>query len=657
MNGSRRSQLFRVLLLGIALLASGVSARAASPWAPFGPGGGSVTSLAVDPGDPSLVYATAGPEIFGFGTLYRSTDRGQTWEPLAGPGLAHVALEPRRSSTICAGGLRLLCSTDGGQTWRDVSPPADGMLELTALALAPGGVILAGAEDNGGRRVLRSTDGGGTWSTVFQDPDAVRSIVVDPAAPSRVYHVSAATVYTSADGGVSWTGMSRPAGGPIPDVGALAVAPSSPKTLYVSLFVDPRIFRSDDHGATWRQVGALPRYTGDSQAIVVDPRSPDRVYAANWGGFFTSTDGGATWSGDGTGLPRPQHMPLLLLALAQAPSQPGYLYAGTSDWGVAWSGSAGAHWRIGVEPGLNGGAIEMLRFHPSRPDTVYAGIGLDDRGARSFRSTDGGRTWQPFARAISQDGLSDLAFDPTDPRTLYAATPAGLWKSRNDGETWSLLAAGPGVEQIAVLGPGNLLAAGCGASRSTNGGRTWKPVIACSEGDNLIRRVSALWAGAQGPGPFYAVFIPASEIGPGPSEVYRSWDGGATWKRLPFPSQLKLLAVSPSDPKVLYAFDFYKTLYRSADAGESWQLVHEALPFDSRLAGGLAVDATDASKIYVGTLQGVLISRDGGRTLAPAAPPFEVEKKAASRLWTVRARPGQVYAAASEGGLFVGRFE
>jgi photosystem II stability/assembly factor-like uncharacterized protein len=657
MNGSRRSRFFRVLLPGIAVLALGGSAHAASPWAPFGPGGGSVTSLAVDPGNPSLVYATAGPEIFGFGTLYRSTDRGQTWEPLAGPGLAHVALDPRRSSTVCAGGRRLLCSTDGGQTWRDVSPPANGTLELTALALLPGGVILAGAEDSGGPRVLRSADGGGTWSTVFQDPDQVRSIVVDPAAPSRVYHVSAATVYTSTDGGLSWTGMSRPAGGPIPDVGALAVAPSSPATLYVTLFVDPRIFRSDDHGATWRQVGALPRDTGDSHAIVVDPRSPDRVYAASWGGIFASTDGGATWLGAGTGLPRPLHMPLQILALAQAPSQPDNLYAGTSGWGVAWSGSAGAHWRIGVEPGLNGGAIEILKFHPLRPDTVYIGVGQDDYGARSFRSTDGGQTWQPFARAISQDGLLDLAFDPTDPRTLYAATPAGLWKSRNDGETWSLLAAGGRALELAVLGPGNLLAAGCGASRSTNGGRTWTPVIACSEGDAPFLRARSLWTGAQSPGPFYATFVLTSETGPGPTEAYRSWDGGAHWKRLAFPGDLDRFAVSPGDPKVLYAFDSNQTLYRSADAGESWQLVHEALPFDTRLAGGLAVDATDASKIYVGTLQGVLISRDGGRTLAPAAPPFEVEKKAVSRLWTVRTRPGRVYAAGSEGGLFEGRFE
>jgi len=348
---------------------------------------------------------------------------------------------------------------------------------------------------------------------------------------------------------------------------------------------------------------------------------------------------------------------LWILALAQSPSRPDDLYAGTSDWGVAWSGSAGAHWRIGVEPGLNGGAIEMLRFHPLQPDTVYVGIGQDDYGARSFRSTDGGRTWQPFARAISQDGLVDLAFDPTDPRTLYAATPGGLWKSRDGGDTWSEASRGGRALELAALGPGSLLAAGCGASRSTNGGRTWKVVIDCSEGDNLIRRARSLWADARSPGLLYAAFVLTSVTGPGPSEAYRSRDGGITWKRLPFPGKLDLFAVAPSDPTVLYAFDFDQALYRSTDAGESWRIVHGPLSQDTRLSGGLAVDATDASTVYAGTFQGVLISRDGGMTLAPAAPPFEVEKKAASRLWTARTRPGRVYAAASEGGLFVGRFE
>ena len=443
---------------------------------------------------------------------------------------------------------------------------------------------------------------------------------------------------------------------PTTTVGALAVAPSASRTLYAVLFGDPRIFRSDDGAATWRLAGTLPRPADIFQALAVDPRSPDRLYVGSWEGLFASADGGATWSELGAGLPRPSHQPLPILALALAPSQPDFLYAGAADWGVAWSGSAGAHWRIGVEPGLNAGSVQLLRFHPLRPDTVYVGLGAEDPGARSFRSTDGGRTWQPFARGISQDGLNDLAFDPAAPDILYASTSSGIQKSRDGGATWSAV-SGQGFGQLAVLGPGSLIGAGCGASRSTNGGRTWTPVIACAEGDNLFRRVRSLWTDARSPGPFYALFVTVSQIGFGQSEAFRSWDGGAQWKRLSFPGSLALLAVAPSRPKVLYAFDFLKTLYRSADAGESWHLVHAPLPSDSDLSGGLAVDAADPNTVYVGTLQGVLVSQDGGRTLEPAGTPFEAGKQAASRLWTVPTRPGRVYAAAKEGGLFAGQFE
>jgi len=75
------------------------------------------------------------------------------------------------------------------------------------------------------------------------------------------------------------------------------------------------------------------------------------------------------------------------------------------------------------------------------------------------------------------------------------------------------------------------------------------------------------------------------------------------------------------------------------------------------MSGGLAVDETDADTIYVGTLQGVLISHDGGQTLEPAGASLEVDKQAVSRLWTVPSRPGRVYATAKDGGLFVGQFE
>ncbi|PYQ62941.1 MAG: hypothetical protein DMF53_11850 [Acidobacteria bacterium] len=648
-------------VLVLLALASIARAQPQSPWTPFGPGGGSIFSLAVDPESSAKVYAVAG-ERDEDSALYRSTDGGTTWTALAGPWLSRVALDPSQPSTVYAGGYqRLLRSLDGGATWSDVSPP--GLGEVTVLTAGPDGTAFA-YDLRGGAAVLqRSTDHGGSWQAVaVETPGQLGAVAVDPADPLRVYYGTGTKVRRSLDGGVTWEDAGRP---PVPPglltigfLGAFPAAPPSPSTpspLFLLGFEGITVYRSDDGAESWRPAAALPAPAGLSPSLAIDPGSLERWHVTSAGGSLNSVDGGHTWTLGSAGLPHPIAFPLGMSALAAAPSRPGLLYAGLDEWGIARSTSDGAGWRIGVETGLNGSIVRFLKLDPRQPDTAY--LGLTSRGSRSFRSTDGGRTWQPFARAISQDGLLDLAADPAGPRTLYAATPAGLWKSGDDGGSWSQVSASGGIDQLAVLGPGSLLAAGCGASRSTNGGRTWKPVIPCFAGDNVARRVRSLWTGAQSPGPFYATFVLAGETGPGVSEVYRSWDGGVRWKRLSFPDRLDLLAVAPSDPKVLYAFNFSKTLFRSGDAGESWQPVYGPLPFDNRLTGGLAVDATDANTIYVATLQGVLVSRDGGRTLAPAAPPFEVEKKAASQLWTVRTRPGQVYAAASEGGLFVGRFE
>ena len=68
----------------------------------------------------------------------------------------------------------------------------------------------------------------------------------------------------------------------------------------------------------------------------------------------------------------------------------------------------------------------------------------------------------------------------------------------------------------------------------------------------------------------------------------------------------------------------------------------------------MAVDSADADALYVGTYQGTLVSRDGGKTLELSSAPFESGKQGASRMWTVRSRPGRVYAAAVDGGLFEG---
>src|SRR4051812_13363404 len=90
MSRAQWSRLRRALPVVMTLLGlrPGLAAPAAPPpWTAFGPGGGSVLSLAVDPGNPGLVYAVAGFLYAGpSGTLYRSTDGGATWTALGGTG-------------------------------------------------------------------------------------------------------------------------------------------------------------------------------------------------------------------------------------------------------------------------------------------------------------------------------------------------------------------------------------------------------------------------------------------------------------------------------------------------------------------------------------------------------------------------------------------
>lgn len=304
--------------------------------------------------------------------------------------------------------------------------------------------------------------------------------------------------------------------------------------------------------------------------------------------------------------------------------------------------------------GSSRGPIALFEIHPLRPDTFY--LGLASGEDRVFRSTDHGRTWEEFAHQIAQDGLLDLAFDPTDPDVLYAINEEGLWKSRDGGEAWERLDAAS-FYRIAVSAPGTLLAGrDCGLSRSMDGGKTWKTVIPCFTGDDLTVFTIDLRVDPDDPRSLYALMVATNGASGFDQFLARSTDGGATWKNLEI--SISAFAVAPSDFQTLYAIELRTgKLLRSRDGGESWRTVHSRLPYPDAYTS-LAVNAADPDTLYVGTAQkGVLRSRNGGVTLKPLGALVAVSRRQVRSLLTDHNQPGIVWAVLLNGGLFAGRFE
>ena len=659
MNRPQRSQIFKILSAGVVFLAlkSVNPAGAASPWTSFGPGGGSVRSLAVDAGNSAVVYAVAGEPGTTPGTLYKSADGGDTWKALAGSRLQVVATAPDQPSTVYVAGDRLLRSRDGGQTWTEFTLPATGQFhDVTSLVVLPGDVLFVLDRST----LLRSADGGGSWSTVASVSSADTAyvsprVLAAPADPSHVAYASQREIHVSADGGLSFRLAARPPSeGTDPrDIAGVALSPSTPATYYAMLSGNPKIFRSDDRGATWRVAGTLPiSDPGGVAVLLVDPQTPDRVYAGTYFGLFKSVDGGRSWARSQAGMPFPYGMPLPIFSLATSPSQPDALYAGISEWGVARSRSAGVQWQIGLETGLNGSWVQLLKF--PRPDTVLLALG---GGARSFRSTDGGRTWQQFARGLSgQNGLTDIAWQPGHPETLYALNGIALWRSSNAGETWKRIAT-TRASRVAVLNPSTFLVNfDCDLFRTGDGGRTWRKVLRCEFAGGDIARIDDLQVDPRNIRTLYA-FTAVSNNNDFGYDAHRSRDGGLTWKRLQ-PTR-GFFAVAPSDFRILYAIDpLQGRLLRSADGGDHWNVVSSHLPDGiANPFAPMAVDAADPDTVYLGGRSSFHVSHDGGATFTPVDAPYEAEKRGARRLWTDRNRPGRVYATPEDGGLFEGRFE
>jgi len=304
---------------------------------------------------------------------------------------------------------------------------------------------------------------------------------------------------------------------PTQSIGAIAVAPSDPSIVYVGsgeglhrpdLSVGNGIYKSTDAGRTWKHLGLT-----DAQQIpqiVVDPRNPNRVFAAVLGhpygpneqrGVFRSLDGGATWQrvlykDANTGASDleidPKNPDVVYAALWEArlgPSEDANSFEGTGG-GLYKSIDGGKTWRQ-LTGGLPSNAVQFdLAIAPSQPSRLYVELSTNERreyatgkGAGMYRSDDAGARWTKVTtdeRPLMRTGGDIMVpvVDPKNPDVVYVASIVAM-KSRDGGKTWTWLRGAPGGDdyQNVWINPNNpstlILVSDQGAVVTVNGGATW----------------------------------------------------------------------------------------------------------------------------------------------------------------------------------------
>ena len=367
----------------------------------------------------------------------------------------------------------------------------------------------------------------------------------------------------------------------------LAFASVLALTLSAAAQVNPDLYA----GLRWRNVG--PFHGGRISSVTGAIGQPGVFYVGTpQGGIWKTTSAGVTWfpifdqvqSVDSVG------------AVQVAPSNPDIVYAGAGDPiggslgnGMWKSTDAGKTWQhTGLEDTVK---IDRILVDPRDPNLVIVSALGDDthHGGGIYRSTDGARTWKNVLKPANYDGTRDLESAYDDPKVMLAATqgtggfrfgpapktkPPLVFKSTDEGQTWTEIKIPPFPGRVALA-----------IAMHTDGQR---------------------------------MYIVGNDIEKG-SGLYRSDDGGATWRHMAGKdtrisngqgAYSSGVFVDPENPDIVYTVS--TALYRSTDGGVTFHAFKGA-------PGGedyhpLWIDPTNGSRILVGADQGASVTLDDGKT-------------------------------------------
>jgi photosystem II stability/assembly factor-like uncharacterized protein len=628
---------------------------------------GTIGAVAVAESDHNVIYAGTGESpIRGVTTshgdgVWKSTDAGKSWQHLGlkesgqisrikihpqNPDIAFIAVQGQIWGPNEERGI--FRTVDGGKSWKQVLKVSENT-GASDLAMDPANPrILYAAMWNHGRKpwyihsggtdggIFKSTDGGDNWEKLGGGlPDMVGKIAVDVSAsnPERVYALIESEpekggLWRSDDAGMSWSLIN---GHRVLHSRAwyyihLKADPVNEDTVYV---MNVPLMKSIDGGKTWTKM-TTPH--SDHHDHWINPADNRNMISANDGGATITFDGGETWSSI-------MNQPTSQFYRVSTDNQvPFRIYGGQQDSSTVSIASRSLYGGIGVADyyDVGGGESAHIAFDPDDPRLIYATT-INGTLTEYDHETGLERSIIPYPELVYGKDSRDLkyrtnwnapvAVSPHDPSIIYYGTQMVL-KSVDRGVTWTRIS--PDLTRNDPQKQGR------------NGGPLTPENVGAEFYNTLFYIVES---------PHQAGYI---WVGSDDGLVHLSRDGGANWNNVSPPhkgeAMINAIEISPHDPATVYLAvtayklnDFRPYIYKTSDYGGRWQRIDEGLPEDT-FVRVVREDPARNGLLYAGTEAGMFVSFNDGKEWQPLKlnlPPVPVTDLAIRQDTLVAATQGR----------------
>jgi len=632
------------------------------------------------------------------GGLWKTTDGGLIWKPVtdgqlqsssvgaigissSNPDIIYIGMGESEFRGNIMQGDGIYKSMDAGKTWKNVGlnnsqtvsrvrvhPTNPDIVYVSVLGHAFGA--------NEERGVFKTTDGGATWKKVLYKSDkaGAEDLILDPNNPEVVYASiwevyrnpwkmwgggGASGLFKSADGGNTWTELTKMPGMPQAPVGkiGITVSPVDSKRLWSVIEAkDGGVFRSDDAGMTWKQTNAERKLIqrafyynriyadpkdkegvyvlnvgffkssdggvkfnksfkvphGDNHDLWIDPNDPMRMAQANDGGGTISVNGGQTWTDEDFPTAQLYHIMAtndFPYQLAGAQQDNSTIVVPSEGWNhmVARTNS---NKNIPYSYAVGGGESGYIAQDPKNPDVFYAGS-YSNMLTRINRVTGERREVQPYPRYFMGEAAKTLpervhwtypiVFSPVDPNRLYVCSQH-VWVTSNEGQTWEKISPDLTYADTTTMGE-----SGGVITRDMSGPELYSTVYALAPS---YHDVNTIWAGSDD------------------GLIHITRNHGKSWENitppgLPKHSRISIIDASRHKAGAAYvAIKRYQMndrepyIFKTDDYGKTWKKIVNGIPAGD-FVHAIREDITKPGLLYAGTEHGILVSYDDGEYWNP----------------------------------------